>query len=404
MMGSEPIPPIELEFRTDDEREREFCRRYWATDDAGKFIHAAAAIAAELGVASSRAGTIIGAWCIASLAEESCPKCGRRQSLKSRAEYDARHRNRRWSRPHFDVCQQCHQAQQLEIKQRAEQQAQRRVQVLQADLDRLRAPENFISPNVIDFKDAIYLVSMFRSGAAADMSYIVPQENYTHRLSPSEVMDRQIIEYLYSAQAIVVHPRCYAEAVVFEGDKYTAYRPFKAPFIMPLPEDGPSPARYIEELEKRIADQDRWDEYWFEDAKQLQRDVALEECLEYLRVALDDHGFDLPNGDKVTNAVRLGLTHFSIAQMYNFIWRTAKDMSAFYLREHASRPHVSNVVPGHLQRMIEKARADNWDVKQYRRDRRVPESQLSHVLFTVALQLPDGGLNAVPPAPVDHPA
>jgi hypothetical protein len=51
--------------------------------------------------------------------------------------------------------------------------------------------------------------------------------------------------------------------------------------------------------------------------------------------------------------------------------------------------------------MAERAIAEAWLVKAYRRDRRIPESQVSHVLFTMALRLPDGGFNAVPPLPLD---
>ncbi len=60
-------------------------------------------------------------------------------------------------------------------------------------------------------------------------------------------------------------------------------------------------------------------------------------------------------------------------------------------------PHAANTVPGSIQRMTEKAIAEGWDVKPFRRDFRAPQSVLSQVLFTKVLKLPDGGFSTVPP-------
>ena len=48
--------------------------------------------------------------------------------------------------------------------------------------------------------------------------------------------------------------------------------------------------------------------------------------------------------------------------------------------------------------MAEQAVAERWDLKPFRRDRRAPQSMMSHVLFSLALQLPDSGMSAMPAA------
>jgi hypothetical protein len=95
------------------------------------------------------------------------------------------------------------------------------------------------------------------------------------------------------------------------------------------------------------------------------------------------------------------ISRFTIGQAYNFIWRAARDAAAFYVRENTSKAHAVNIVPGSIQRAAERAVAEGWTVKAFRRDRRVPESHVSHVLFTMALKLPDGGFGSVPPTPPD---
>ena len=146
---------------------------------------------------------------------------------------------------------------------------------------------------------------------------------------------------------------------------------------------GPSTARYLEDLEALLTSEN-WPDEWIEDARELHRVVAFEECLEYLRVTLADHGFDLEPGEKLSLVLRSILRHFSIGQAYNFIWRASTNAAAFYVRERTSRAHARNIVPGSLQRMAERALVESWVVKAYRRDRRVPESQVRGIIYLSA--------------------
>jgi hypothetical protein len=74
---------------------------------------------------------------------------------------------------------------------------------------------------------------------------------------------------------------------------------------------------------------------------------------------------------------------------------SAKDAAAFFMREDVARPHAANTVPGSIQRQAERALAERWQVKPFRRDRRLPLSKLGHTLYTFALRLPDDGFTSV---------
>jgi hypothetical protein len=59
------------------------------------------------------------------------------------------------------------------------------------------------------------------------------------------------------------------------------------------------------------------------------------------------------------------------------------------VRERVPAARAANSTVGNIQRAMERARAEGWDVKAYNRDWRLPVSALSHTFFTVAMQVSD---------------
>jgi len=171
----------------------------------------------------------------------------------------------------------------------------------------------------------------------------------------------------------------------------------KVHWIIPTSAEGPSTAKFLEDLETAVRSE-AWPQSWEDEAPRLQRTVALHECLQYLRVVLEAHEFEFNPGDKTRLVIESALHSFSVGQVFSFIWRAARDSAAFFIREATSRTHAVNIVPGAIQRMSERALSEGWQVKPFRRDFRAPESKVSQVLLTVALGLPDDGLQSVVPS------
>ena len=78
--------------------------------------------------------------------------------------------------------------------------------------------------------------------------------------------------------------------------------------------------------------------------------------------------------------------------------RFLQDLEDRLVRENASKLHAANTVPGFIQRAAERAIAEDWSVKPFRRNFEVPLSVISQVLFTTALKLPEDGLSTIPPS------
>lgn len=404
---------IRLTFLTDDEDARELCRLYWQVDTMGEFVHAVADVGDRFGMPGWKVSSAVGEYGFASLEGDCCSACDQPLALRTRMDLRRRRGIGRYGRElQSDICAACREAKHREANRQAEEAARARASLLQEaarartilleeEIMRLRQGWRWLPPQLLSFEHAIYLASLFRAGGSDDMSYVVPYRHFKSPLSPTPTLDREILLQLFHNRIIAIHPGSHLEAVEFKGHDYNSlsFEPRHVHWVLPLPATAP-PALYLEDLEDLLRSPDKWPEDWHEDAPALRRKIALEECLAYLELSLTDHGFTLRRGDKLLMVMRSLLDDFSIGQIYNLIWKAVEHAAAFSLRQRISRPHAVNTVPGSIQRYAERALAEGWNVKPYRRDRRAPESYVSHVLFTTALGLPGGGLEWVPDAEV----
>jgi hypothetical protein len=400
-MSDDDIKPVgsilKVGFFTEDAPNAELCRQYWQLDSTGAFMYTVATIGQAFNLPASSVSALVEQSCRAYAPDVTCRRCGEPHRIRNRADYVTWKRLRDVPRE----CAACREAQQRDAQNTAEELNRLRVAVLQDELDARRRDYLWVPPTRLSFDDAVFLLALIRAGGSEDLSFITPHAALALPLSPTSAFDRRILDQLYLRRILAIHPGSSPDSVV-SGDAgpFTTFYPFKVHWTLPLP-IGPSPARYLEDLEAVLMSTD-WPESWDEEARELHRAVAFEECIEYLRLSLEEHGFDSQPGEKLSLVIRSALRHFSIGQVYNFIWRAARDAAAFYVREQTSKSHARNIVPGSIQRAVERALAEGWTVKPYRRDRRAPESQVSHVLFTMALRLPEGGFHAVPPRPVER--
>ena len=385
------MPTIELDFLTDDERECQLARQYWQLDERGAFRCSVATLGKDYGLSPSSVLSRVARSCVAFDPEQCCPRCSRRQPFASRADYTSR---RSHDYPKAQICLSCRDRESTERERGKVQQASDLRARVQAELDQRRAFD--LQPDELSVTDAMYLLSVVRAGGAEDLTYICPQDMYREQLSPTIDLDLAILNELCAHHVLCVHPGSRSDTILQEENGYRFY-PLRTHWILPLPENGPSPARFIQAVEQRVR-AEAWPlDEWSGELASLHRTIALQECLQYLQLKLEEHGFELHAGEKTTLTLKSILERFTIGQTYNFIWRSAKDAAAFYQRGSVSKAHAANTVPGTMQRLAERAVAEGWDVKSYRRDRNAPESALSQLVLTAVLKLPDGGLASVAP-------
>jgi SEC-C motif len=132
-----------------------------------------------------------------------------------------------------------------------------------------------------------------------------------------------------------------------------------------------------------------WPESWWSEWPEVWRELAVAECVGYLLLCLGEHDLPFKVGEKTLAVLEDMLETFSIGQAYNFIWRAARDAAAYMVRERVPAARAANSAVGNMQRGMERARAEGWQMKALGRDRRLPVSAVSHTFFTVAMQVPD---------------
>jgi hypothetical protein len=383
---------IELDFNTEDEALIKLCQQYWEMDEEGRFVHTVVTLAREVNLSSREFGQMVNANCDAYTLDDICESCGGSRIYTSRSDFTQRRRyaemGREW------ICEDC-KAKERERAATAkrEQDEQRRALVK----EHYEVRQHEFDRDDLTLRDAVFLITLTRHLAREDFQKILPVESNEYPLTPSREYDRDLVVHLYKRRLIAVDPDSSIESFVFNEENVPErFYPIKVHWLLIANnESRDTNIAFIRQVEQMFRDMD-WNADWEDGVIDLWREVALHECLSYLKLALDDHKLPFTPGEKTVQMFQQVLERYSVSQVYSFIWRAAKDAAAFYTRERVPKTHAANTAVGAIQRAAERAHANGWEVKHYGRDRRLPESVLNQVLFNRVLQVGDEGFNAVP--------
>lgn len=184
------------------------------------------------------------------------------------------------------------------------------------------------------------------------------------------------------------------DAFTFEEGELRSYYPSRVRWLLTV-ED---PERLLSEISRLAQNAAEWPSHWEQDVKNVWVEIALAECKEYFRHSAEER--ELPEaGEKSTETMlRYLLESLSVAQCYRVIWICAQRASDFLVRKRCSRKHAANYMIGECQRWADRARAENWEVKPFKRNFDLPRSAISHVFFDVFLKIGEAGFDSVPGA------
>ena len=380
---------VNLQARTQDETLIKLCQQYWQIDTSGQFIYTVASLAKTFGVPSNKIPKLVEQNCVAASTSIKCATCSRPYVYSSRADYQTRSR---YPARQYWICHNCtHQSQRKQQEERLSQEQQQR------ELLRIRFDPSKFSlsdPSQLSLEDAVYYLSVIRLGASEDFTQINPAYTFPSRLTTSEEFDTEVIVHLYQNEMIAIHPESRMDAFTI-SDNEIRYGPRNVTWS-PLVAFERGAAQEAVEFLEYIFQVSLWRDEWKAEVESLGRRIALEECLEYLIHSMDEHHLPLKVGDKTKLVLNLALEHFSVAQIYNFIWRAARDAAAFYQRGGVTPHHAANTAVGTIQRMVERSRDEKWDVKAYGRSFALPRTMVSQVLFSTVLHIADGGFTTRP--------
>jgi len=395
---------IEVDILTSDKELATICELYWEINDEFEFVHKVAELAELAGVDKFRFSTLVKESCCAHIPDWNCDDCGRPYTFSSRSDFTSKRKYLKDNayHQHSFVCSDCQKTRrEIETRKRKEQEeAARRAKEIADEKMRKKIRETFelskrphTDISSLSLRDLVYLYSILIVGAFENLTKIMPVAMFEQPLAPTKEFTSEIVNSLFDNRLIFIHPDTEPEAFVKDDlSRFYTWHVYYAPPVSSKELDNPSVI--MQEILWRINED--WHEEWYQEAVELWRRIALEECKEYLLFVLNEHHLEFNPGKKTSQYLEYALQHFSTAQVFNTIWRSAKDAAAYYQRESISKRQAANSAVASIRRIIERAIAEEWEIKPFRRNYKCPQSVLSAAFFNTVLRVGDDGFQISP--------
>lgn len=255
---------------------------------------------------------------------------------------------------------------------------------------------NLLDYNTLTFTQKVFLGAVVRELLSEDLSVILPFSTAGSKVAPTNKLITYMINTLYDNNIIAVHP-VYSDIDAFIKNEETSSLSFyiykvhyHLNLILP-----PNKVALIQQ----ILNPNIYDKGLEEDAYELWKVIATEECIEYLLYQISSVGFEFKAGDKTYATFNELLNSFSVSQIFSIIHKTVADTSKLYLEKNISKQHAANSIIGACQRYGERAIINNWGLPEYKRIKNLPQSVLSEYFFNSVLKVGDIGFKLPPTHP-----
>ena len=247
----------------------------------------------------------------------------------------------------------------------------------------------------LSLRERVLLGALLRTGLTGDYSRIKPLCEQKIKLSPREVYDSEIVDSLCRTGVIAIHPK--SPIAAFTGD---ADDPFPRLFY-------PNRVSYYVNIRARFGSKDllefliqppkrAFDSCLKFERHELWKEIAFEECMEYLIYRLSLVNFPFAAGERTRSVFLDLLDHFATAQIFCFIGTAIGNAVARAREKTLSKKLAANSVVTDCQRQGVDALANHGDVATYPRDCKCPQSTLSSLFYDQVLKIGDRGLDFCP--------
>jgi len=247
----------------------------------------------------------------------------------------------------------------------------------------------------LDIQMKLYLSALLRTSLSEDLKDINPISISSSKLTPitpNSEYETKIISFLKQHRVIIFSPNTDIDSVIIEENEIVSYIPENATYRLNVYKDESDieieSLLYFKDEDVEEMDNDLLLTLWLE--------IGLYECLEYLYIRLKE--FNLPSqyiGDKTISAIKEALNHFSISQVFYFVWNASKNADAFYKKGGVPKKHAVNLIAGRISRTMERAISNNWDITKYGRGYNYPQSIVSEIFFNRVLNIGDEGFDTI---------
>lgn len=395
---------LELYFLTDDSEKQKAASKYWEFDsETGNFVYVVRAIAKDLEIDTRKVSQWVKDYCIAFDNEFTCSNCNKPVfHFTSRTEYVEHYRMVKYGlRKAFpeQICEVCKRKEELtkeeEIARKKEIEDQRKAQ----EIAKFKDKRPVLGLEDLSLENAVYLDAYGRIGLSENYALLLSLETITTAdqvLTPSGKYDVDIVRDLYHRGFLQIHANNNPDIISEINDEGFRFSLTTTNWYFPISHENlQDHASLFKKIEQTFQNSD-WPKSWKDQTLPLWKKIATWECLEYLDFVLTEHTLKFTPGEKTKSLFDSLLSRYSTGQVFNWIWRAGRDAAAFYVRERVSKQHAANTVVGTIQRMAERAEAENWNVKAFQRNYQLPQSIVSQVLYNAVLKIGESGFNTCP--------
>lgn len=375
---------VELLIATDDPEIADLCKLYWATDADGQYLHAVKELTERFGLKSGQVNQLVRNNSEAFTLDRTCPRCDKGFPVHSRTELT---QSAYWP---DSACGKCRtELAAIQERKSDELRSAQRATIISTCAITERNP---ISLEDIDLRSAMALGALIRDGEPRESGIIVPLVVRSQKLAPTYTLEIQLMRSLYTDGIILVHPSSPIEAFDWKDGSSAFPNSFYADQVAYyLAGRGHATERVVRlesDLES-VLPYDAWPTSWADQFPQFWREIAVAECEAFLVCQLAQRRLEFNPGAQTAAVIEQGLQWFTIGQLFNLLWRAARDAGDYWTRENVPKKQAANSAVTRFRAHVERAYAEGWSLKPYTRDRRLPISAISHLLFTSSLRLAD---------------
>ncbi|MFB7329444.1 hypothetical protein [Streptomyces sp. NPDC056190] len=372
---------IELELYTDDPREAAALRAYWTLDQDGEtWAQTVTAIRDEFGFTQREMQALVQEGGTARLRDVRCPECADPQEATSRTNYAELLRRGNV------LCAVCQALAEQARQEAAREREERRREALK-DL----FPVYVDGPLEVDeltLFQAIAVHALFSDPAVEDAGLTTPTDIWPkeRRWAPASLRYEYERRLLHAEPHTLIraHRDSAPDAFVWEEDTPTgSFYLGRVSYYLLGPEDDLTARapRLLADL-NRVFREGPWPQVWLGQWRELWEELAIAQAGAYLDMKLLEHHLEMKQGDGTRTALADALAHFSLGQVFNFIYRAAKDSAAYYQRGGVNKKQAANSTIGRISAAADRARANGWEIKSFGMPWNLPFSAIAETFFS----------------------
>ncbi|MGW8688467.1 hypothetical protein ACWGNN_47245 [Streptomyces sp. NPDC055817] len=372
---------LELELYTDDPREAAALRAYWTlAEDGETWAQTVTAIREEHGFSQREMQVLVQEGGTARLLDVRCPECEDPQEATSRTNYTDLLRRRNV------LCTTCQilaeQARQEAARERQEQRQQALQETFPTYTDLALQVED------LTLFQAVALHALFSDPAVENAGLTTPTAIWPkeRRWAPERLgndYERRLL-HAESRTLIRSHRDSDPDAFLWEDDKPTGsfYLGQVSYYLIGAETDlAARVPRLLAEL-NRVFREGPWPGPWLRQWRELWEQLAIAQAGAYLDMKLREHHLEMKQGDGTRTALADALATFSLGQVFNFIYRAAKDSAAYYQRGGVNKMQAANSTIGRISASADRARANGWEIKSFGMPWNLPFSAIAETFFS----------------------